>query len=129
LHGEERIYLNLPDECDRSRFFYPSPATDKEIAKMKLDLMDKVKTFVAKELNPSTRNFCYPSDLDCEAVVDQVIQPGKPGRVRFQASWWPARCDEEVTLTPNTIVQVVGRQNITLVVRPIAALTMRPVKA
>ncbi|MBE9181124.1 NfeD family protein [Oculatella sp. LEGE 06141] len=95
---------------------------------MKIDLLNKVKTFVAKEFHHSTSTFRHPSDLDSEAVVDQLIQPGKPGRVKFQASWWPARCDDGVTLAPNTIVHVVGRQNITLLVRPIA-LGMTSAKA
>lgn len=57
--------------------------------------------------------------LDGEVVVDEAIQPGKAGRVRFQGSWWYARCDKDVTLLPGEVASVVGLSNITLLVEPI----------
>ena len=72
-----------------------------------------------KESNPASKtpnpNLSY---LEREAIVDQTIQPGRSGRVRFQASWWPARCEQEITLLPGEIVYVVGIHNITLLVEP-----------
>lgn len=50
------------------------------------------------------------------AIVEEEIQPNQPGRVRFQSSWWPARCDREITLKPGEVVHVVGLENITLIV-------------
>ncbi len=53
------------------------------------------------------------------AIVSSTIVPFQGGRVQFQGSWWPARCDQEITLLPGDVVQVIGRQNITLLVQPV----------
>lgn len=53
-----------------------------------------------------------------EAIVDEAIYPRRSGRVYFQATWWPARCEQEITLEPGEIVYVVGIYNITLLVSP-----------
>jgi hypothetical protein len=59
-----------------------------------------------------------------KAIVDAIIEPSKNGRVRFQGSWWSARCEQETTIFPGEMVRVVGRQNITLIVEPV---TVEPV--
>ncbi|MEL6222091.1 MAG: NfeD family protein [Cyanobacteria bacterium J06627_8] len=53
------------------------------------------------------------------ATVTKPICPGCPGRVRYQATWWPAQCAASVTLNPGDEVQVVGIRNITLLVEPV----------
>lgn len=55
-----------------------------------------------------------------KAIVDAAISPGRAGRIRYQGSWWSARCEQDITLSPGAEVRVVGRQNITLLVEPLA---------
>ena len=52
------------------------------------------------------------------AIVSTTIAPHTRGRVHFQGSWWPAQCKHNITLSVGEVVQVIGRQNITLLVRP-----------
>jgi membrane protein implicated in regulation of membrane protease activity len=54
-------------------------------------------------------------DLE-RAIVEEEIRPNQPGRVRFQSSWWPAKCEQQITLKPGEVVHVVGLENITLIV-------------
>lgn len=53
-----------------------------------------------------------------QAIVEQTIQPNKPGRVKFRASWWSARCLENITIPIGEWVDIVGAQGITLLVEP-----------
>jgi len=36
------------------------------------------------------------TDFEKEAIVDEEIRPHRTGRVYFQGSWWPARCQQNV---------------------------------
>ncbi|MCC3410888.1 MAG: NfeD family protein [Microcoleus sp. PH2017_29_MFU_D_A] len=52
-----------------------------------------------------------------KAIVDEEIRPNQPGRVSFQNSWWPAKCDDlQITLKPGAVVRVLRLENITLIV-------------
>ena len=51
-----------------------------------------------------------------KAIVDEEIRPQECGRVRFQSTWWPAKCDRDITFHPGDVVRVVGIDNITLIV-------------
>ncbi|MEG4322821.1 MULTISPECIES: NfeD family protein [unclassified Microcoleus] len=55
-----------------------------------------------------------------EAIVAEEIRSGECGRVRFQCSWWPAKCDKGITFKPGELVYVVGIDKITLLVEGIA---------
>lgn len=62
----------------------------------------------------------FPKHLP--GIVDEEIGIF-PGRLKFKASYWPAMLDEDfadrnLTLKPGQQVLVVGRVNITLLVRP-----------
>lgn len=59
-------------------------------------------------------------DFTGEAIVDEEIQPHRKGRVNWRGSYWPARCELDITLVPEEIVEVVGLENITLLVMPIS---------
>ncbi|OCQ99766.1 hypothetical protein BCD67_15290 [Oscillatoriales cyanobacterium USR001] len=69
--------------------------------------------------NSSSSQKVVNDDFQKEAIVDETIYPRRSGRVYFQATWWPARCEKNVILEPNQIVYVVGICNITLLVEPI----------
>ncbi len=53
-----------------------------------------------------------------KAIVDEEIRPGDCGRVYFQNSWWPAKCDLDMTFQRGELVDVLGIDNITLIVGP-----------
>lgn len=59
-----------------------------------------------------------------EAVVENEIEPGKFGRVRYQASRWKARCDSATAIAKDSRVRVLGRQGLTLIVEPIEAVCL-----
>lgn len=69
---------------------------------------------------PATSIAPLPQFSKHEATVVKAIEPLKTGQIRFQGSWWSARCQQDITLQPGELVNVVGRQNITLLVEPIA---------
>ncbi|MGL5060772.1 MAG: NfeD family protein [Microcoleus sp.] len=50
------------------------------------------------------------------AIVDEEIRPQETGRVRFQNTWWPAKCEKDTTLKVGEKVNVVAIENITLIV-------------
>lgn len=55
-------------------------------------------------------------------IVERTITPSTPGRVYFQASYWPARffeLDASGDLHPGAPVEVVGRDSLTLLVKPL----------
>ena len=52
-----------------------------------------------------------------KAVTIERITPDKPGFVRFQGEYWQAKAD--VTIEPNTKVHIVGKEETTLIVKPL----------
>ncbi|MBD2234601.1 NfeD family protein [Phormidium tenue] len=55
-------------------------------------------------------------------IVERTITPSIPGRVYFQASYWPARFfqpDAAGDLHPGAPVEVVDRDGLTLLVKPL----------
>ncbi|MBF2045962.1 NfeD family protein [Leptolyngbya sp. 7M] len=55
--------------------------------------------------------------------VVQMIAPNRRGRVKYRASFWPARLysDAYVQAEPSEQVVVVGRDGITLLVTPVTS--------
>jgi membrane protein implicated in regulation of membrane protease activity len=72
-----------------------------------------------QSLNSSLPFWIDATDKEKQATVDQPIRPGAPGRVKFQGSWWPALCEENMGLVQGEVVRVVGIRNITLLVEPV----------
>jgi len=57
-----------------------------------------------------------------KGTVTKAIALNAPGRVKCMASYWPAKIyqvDRPVTLKPDQLVSVIGRQGLTLLVRPL----------
>lgn len=73
------------------------------------ELTEQASTPFLSETDPTYRG---------RAIVSEIIAPHKRGRVKFQGSWWLAQCEQDVTLAVGEVVQVIGRQNITLLVKP-----------
>ena len=68
-----------------------------------------------QKLLPQPVKFSQP----IKGIVQEVITGNKPGRVKCQASYWPAKlCESQqgVKLEKNQSVTVVGREGITLLV-------------
>lgn len=63
--------------------------------------------------NRNHRHFCG------EAVIDEIIEPFRKGRVRYRAGWWPALCEANVAIAPGETVEVVGIRGIALLVQPL----------
>ncbi|MBD2101724.1 NfeD family protein [Leptolyngbya sp. FACHB-261] len=61
-------------------------------------------------------NYSTSGSRTLRATVDEIIRPGEVGRVQFQGSWWPARCEQDITLLPEQTVDVIGIRGITLLV-------------
>jgi hypothetical protein len=57
-------------------------------------------------------------DPDKEAIVTQAISPGKPGQIKFQGSWWTARCRQPLTFLPGEIVYVIEPKRMPLYIEP-----------
>ncbi|MGB5962626.1 MAG: NfeD family protein [Coleofasciculaceae cyanobacterium] len=58
-----------------------------------------------------------------KGIIEEIITESQPGRVNFQATYWPARLynsEQKVTLLPNTSVNIIGREGITLLVVPVS---------
>ncbi|MGF1512475.1 MAG: NfeD family protein [Elainellaceae cyanobacterium] len=52
-----------------------------------------------------------------EAIIDKVVSQGEKWRVKYQATTWSARgVREGMSLCPDDIVYVVGRENLTLLI-------------
>ena len=85
-----------------------------------------LKTFMSvayqvKEFLEDDSRKAETSQLDFNGVAQvsqTIVGPHQPGRVYFRGTWWPARCQDFVTLRPGETVQVIDMNNITLFVEP-----------
>jgi hypothetical protein len=75
---------------------------------------------LADDLTAFAPFYFLESEQEQQATVDETVQPGKTGRVKFLASWWPAQCAQDVTLVHGDIVRVVGIRDITLLIEPVS---------
>ncbi len=70
------------------------------------------------EAKPMTK-INLADNFEKQATVEEEIRPHSVGRIHFQATSWPARCQQEVILVPGQTVRVVGIDNITQLVEPL----------
>ncbi|UBF24539.1 NfeD family protein [Kovacikia minuta CCNUW1] len=60
-----------------------------------------------------------------KAIVTRTIEPGISGQVKFQGTWWNARCEQNITLRPGQTVYVVSEwSSIPLLVEPAQAASL-----
>lgn len=62
------------------------------------------------------------SPFQGRGTINRLVTPQHPGRVYFQATYWPARLFQTATLSelqPGDPVEVVGREGLTLLVKPL----------
>lgn len=81
-------------------------------------MLNLFKIFAAKPPNLRKRLFAWQG----KAIVERAIAPNCLGRVRFQGTYWSAQCVEPMTVAPGAIVEVIGRQNLTLIVKAVEKL-------
>lgn len=56
-----------------------------------------------------------------EGIVEETIAPNELGRVKCQATYWPARFyqpDCKDTVSPGALIVIIGIQGLTLLVIP-----------
>lgn len=103
-------------------------ATEPQIKALSQDLaagkitQKEYQTKIQEILSASTVHEIQLFSSSGTGVVEETITPEKPGRVRYRATYWPARLhnkDEQVTLHPKDPVYVLGRQGLTLLVVPV----------
>ncbi|MGK7900119.1 MAG: NfeD family protein [Hormoscilla sp.] len=84
--------------------------------KLFMSVIYQVKQFL-EDASPDRET--SPLDFTGEAKVSEIIVgPYREGRVYFRGTWWPARCEQFITLKPGDPVQVIDLNNITLLVEP-----------
>ena len=62
------------------------------------------------------------SPFQKQGTIDRLVTAQHPGRVYFQATYWPARLSQTVelnALNPGDLVEVIGREGLTLLVKPL----------
>ena len=57
------------------------------------------------------------------AEVVETISPHQRGRVRYHGSYWYAVSQQDVCILPKTRVLVLGRESLTLLVKPLSVIT------
>lgn len=57
---------------------------------------------------------------EVQAIVFDSIPVNCIGYIKFQGSFWRARCFQPVSLEPGMLVRVIDRENLTLIVEPLS---------
>ena len=74
---------------------------------------------------PTNNRTCEPhltiSECDQVAVVDEQICLDQRGRVRYRGSYWYAISEQDICILPGTRVLVIGREGLTLIVKPLTS--------
>lgn len=84
--------------------------------------MNRNRHLFTSPISSLNQNLGQQQGQHLDGVVTIDILPSCQGQVKFAGGWWSAKCSQARTLTKGTLVSVIGRDNITLIVEPLAPL-------
>jgi membrane protein implicated in regulation of membrane protease activity len=63
----------------------------------------------------------YLEHIEEMGVVSETVSPNKPGRIRYQGTWWTAVCTQNIVLSVGSTIRVVGIKMNICIIEPFSA--------